>query len=84
MPLERRLEKKGLLLGKGGEAYIADDEWCYNCGGVGHWGDDCDDARVPPHDHSAFSAYNVMKSPFWDPTSESQHKTQNWRRSRGM
>ncbi|KAF9058237.1 hypothetical protein BJ165DRAFT_1398354 [Panaeolus papilionaceus] len=59
--LERRLENKGLWLGKGGEAYIADDE-------------DCDDARVPPNDHSAFSAYNVMKSPFWDPTSESQHK----------
>ncbi|KAF9035943.1 hypothetical protein BJ165DRAFT_1509040 [Panaeolus papilionaceus] len=25
--LERRLKKKGLLLGKGGEAYFADDEW---------------------------------------------------------
>ncbi|KAF9035963.1 hypothetical protein BJ165DRAFT_642901 [Panaeolus papilionaceus] len=72
--LARRLENKGLLLGKGSEAYIADDEWCYNCGGVGHWGDDCNDARIPPNDHCAFSAYNVMKSLFWDPTSESQHK----------
>ncbi|KAF9035967.1 hypothetical protein BJ165DRAFT_1509283, partial [Panaeolus papilionaceus] len=26
--LERRLEKKGLLLVKGGEAYFAEDEWC--------------------------------------------------------
>ncbi|KAF9058284.1 hypothetical protein BJ165DRAFT_1427033, partial [Panaeolus papilionaceus] len=49
-------------------------ECCYNCGGVGHWEDDCDDAQVPPNDHSALSAYDVMKSPFWDPTSDSQHR----------
>lgn len=34
-----RKEKKDLTLGTGGEGYIADDEWCYNCGGCGHWGD---------------------------------------------
>ncbi|KAF9032770.1 hypothetical protein BJ165DRAFT_767670 [Panaeolus papilionaceus] len=48
-------------------------ERCYTCGGVGHQGDDCDDTRVPPNDHSAFSAYNVMKTPFWDPTIEKQN-----------
>ncbi|KAJ7507772.1 hypothetical protein B0H11DRAFT_142322 [Mycena galericulata] len=37
--LKARKEKKDLRLGQGGEGYIADDEWCYNCGGAGHWGD---------------------------------------------
>ena len=34
-----RKEKKDLELGGGGEGYIGDDPWCYNCGGIGHWGD---------------------------------------------
>ncbi|PPQ63869.1 hypothetical protein CVT24_009495 [Panaeolus cyanescens] len=75
--LKRRMEKKGLLLGKGGEAYVADDEWCYNCGSAGHWGDDCDDARIPPNDYSAFSSYNVMKSPFYDAGQEQQNKSKS-------
>lgn len=37
--LKARKEKKDLRLGQGGEGYIADDEWCYTCGGAGHWGD---------------------------------------------
>jgi protein AIR1/2 len=37
--LRRRQEKSSLGLGNGGEGYIADDEWCYNCGNCGHWGD---------------------------------------------
>jgi protein AIR1/2 len=37
--LESRKSKEGLTLGNGGEDYIADDEWCYNCGNCGHWGD---------------------------------------------
>ncbi|KAJ6539306.1 hypothetical protein B0H19DRAFT_1269632 [Mycena capillaripes] len=37
--LQARKTKKGLSLGQGGEGYIADDAWCYNCGGSGHWGD---------------------------------------------
>jgi len=28
-----------MKLGQGGEGYVADDEWCYNCGNPGHWGD---------------------------------------------
>lgn len=34
-----REERKHLSLGQGGEGYIASDEWCYNCGSCGHWGD---------------------------------------------
>lgn len=34
-----RNEKCGCKLGEGGEGYIADDEWCYNCGNAGHLGD---------------------------------------------
>lgn len=34
-----REERKHLTLGQGGEGYIASDEWCYNCGSCGHWGD---------------------------------------------
>ncbi|KAJ7095360.1 hypothetical protein B0H15DRAFT_829198 [Mycena belliarum] len=37
--VQARKDRKGLALGQGGEGYIADDEWCYNCGGAGHWGD---------------------------------------------
>lgn len=37
--LDERRSKRDLELGKGGEGYIAEDEWCYNCGEVGHWGD---------------------------------------------
>lgn len=37
--LDERRPKRDLELGKGAEGYIAEDEWCYNCGEVGHWGD---------------------------------------------
>lgn len=37
--LRTRRDKSNLILGEGGEGYIADDEWCYNCGSCGHWGD---------------------------------------------
>lgn len=37
--LSTRNNKQNLKLGQGGEGYIADDEWCYNCGSRGHWGD---------------------------------------------
>lgn len=37
--LDWRRSKRSLQLGKGGEGYIAEDEWCYNCGEAGHWGD---------------------------------------------
>ncbi|KAH9030141.1 hypothetical protein EDB85DRAFT_2074348 [Lactarius pseudohatsudake] len=39
--LRHRETKQSLLLGEGGEGYIAHDEWCYNCGNSGHLGD-CD------------------------------------------
>lgn len=34
-----RRQKVDLELGGGGEGYIGEDEWCYNCGGDGHLGD---------------------------------------------
>lgn len=37
--LRTREEKRNRSLGEGGEGYIAVDEWCYNCGCCGHWGD---------------------------------------------
>lgn len=37
--LEARARLNELKLGEGGEAYIATDEWCYNCGEAGHLGD---------------------------------------------
>jgi protein AIR1/2 len=37
--LRSRESKQSLGLGKGGEGYIASDEWCYNCGNYGHLGD---------------------------------------------
>lgn len=37
--LRHRESKQSLALGRGGEGYIASDEWCYNCGNTGHLGD---------------------------------------------
>ena len=37
--INHRLSKKGIKLGEGGECYVANDEWCYNCGRCGHLGD---------------------------------------------
>jgi protein AIR1/2 len=72
-----REEKKTLALGNGGEGYIGDDPWCYNCGSRGHWGDDCDE--LPHRDHrpeepSAFSLENIRSGPFYDPNKESIKK----------
>ncbi|KAI0320212.1 hypothetical protein OF83DRAFT_628622 [Amylostereum chailletii] len=67
--LQARDEKQSLALGQGGEGYIARDEWCYNCGGPDHLGDDC--TNVPfghnaPQEPSAFGSYNTMSGPFYD------------------
>ncbi|KAH8118463.1 hypothetical protein DFH11DRAFT_1796994 [Phellopilus nigrolimitatus] len=64
-----RKEKENLAIGQGGEAYVGEDLWCYNCGNDGHLGDDCE--VVPrPADHSkepsAFGSYNTMSGPFAD------------------
>ncbi|KAG6861595.1 hypothetical protein C0995_014502 [Termitomyces sp. Mi166 len=71
--LRTRREKQNFALGEGGEGYIADDEWCYNCGAFGHWGDDCED--VPhredvPDEYSAFSEHNTLSGPFFDSVTE--------------
>ncbi|KAI8982763.1 hypothetical protein BD414DRAFT_579052 [Trametes punicea] len=65
--LRVRETKRTLALGEGGEGYIATDEWCYNCGGCGHLGDDCTDRPKPfdvPREPSAFSLYNILSGPF--------------------
>ncbi|KAF9075833.1 hypothetical protein BDP27DRAFT_960043 [Rhodocollybia butyracea] len=36
--MEVRKSKQAYPLGQGGEGYIAEDCWCYNCGDSGHWG----------------------------------------------
>lgn len=72
--LQVRESKMELEFGEGGEGYIATDVWCYNCGGSGHLGDDCEDEDfVHGHyGHSAFGTRNVMSGPFYDPEQESK------------
>ncbi|KAK0486956.1 hypothetical protein EDD18DRAFT_1192592 [Armillaria luteobubalina] len=65
--LHARREKSKAGLGEGGEGYIAEDQWCYNCGVEGHWGDDCTNASHPygvPEDYSAFGSNNLRTGPF--------------------
>ncbi|KAG5727492.1 hypothetical protein E4T56_gene11992 [Termitomyces sp. T112] len=71
--IQTRQEKQNLALGEGGEGYIADDEWCYNCGNLGHWGDDCEDVphrESVPDEYSAFSEHNTLSGPFFDSATE--------------
>ncbi|KAK1236560.1 hypothetical protein PQX77_000112 [Marasmius sp. AFHP31] len=85
--LENRRARKDLPLGGGGEGYIAEDVWCYNCGGSGHWGDDC---KVMPHngdvpaEYSAFSSHNLFSGPFADfdadQVSTSRRELRDWER----
>ncbi|KAF4574638.1 hypothetical protein EYR36_005986 [Pleurotus pulmonarius] len=62
---------RDLDIGEGGEGYIVNDLWCYNCGETGHWGDDCD-LRGPEENEepSAFSEYNTSSGPFFDANAE--------------
>ncbi|KAF6762635.1 hypothetical protein DFP72DRAFT_876431 [Ephemerocybe angulata] len=69
--LRFREERHSLPLGEGGEGYVANDEWCYNCGDCGHWGDDCLESN-PPAEHSAFSYHNVASGPFYDPSKDGE------------
>ncbi|EIN10754.1 hypothetical protein PUNSTDRAFT_100511 [Punctularia strigosozonata HHB-11173 SS5] len=83
--LEAREAKRLLPLGEGGEAYIAGDEWCYNCGGCGHLGDDCRELPHPrdhPVEASAFGSYNILSGPFADPSSSPSAKGQQRREPR--
>ncbi|KAG9089260.1 hypothetical protein FRC06_001647, partial [Ceratobasidium sp. 370] len=66
--LEERAELENLSFGEGGEGYIARHIWCYNCGGPGHWGDDCQEPRPysTPKDPCAFSSHNAGRGPFGD------------------
>ncbi|KZT24529.1 hypothetical protein NEOLEDRAFT_1134919 [Neolentinus lepideus HHB14362 ss-1] len=77
--LREREEKSTLSIGNGGEAYIATDEWCYNCGDSGHLGDECRYPPPPtdrPNEPSAFGSYNIMSGPFYNATvSSSKDKT---------
>ncbi|KAI9508673.1 hypothetical protein F5148DRAFT_1013344 [Russula earlei] len=67
--LQLRESKRSLSLSRGGEGYIASDEWCYNCGNSGHLGDDCNELPRPhdvPSEPSAFGLYNTLSGPFSD------------------
>ncbi|KIM46209.1 hypothetical protein M413DRAFT_441278 [Hebeloma cylindrosporum] len=68
--INQRLSKKGMKLGEGGEGYVANDEWCYNCGHCGHLGDDCHDLIRALEEPSAFSLHNVSLGPFYNPEKE--------------
>ncbi|KAF8897508.1 hypothetical protein BD779DRAFT_382962 [Infundibulicybe gibba] len=85
--LQIRRKKRDLCLGQGGEGFIAEDEWCYNCGICGHLGDDCDQiihAHDFPKEPSAFSIHNIMSGPFYDPSKLSssvvRHGFRDWER----
>ncbi|KAJ6599088.1 hypothetical protein DFH09DRAFT_1021879 [Mycena vulgaris] len=79
--LQARKEKKGMPLGQGGEGYIAGDEWCYNCGGSGHWGDDCREFYHPDSltEPTAFSYHVLSAGPFIPPATSS-HAPREWER----
>ncbi|KAJ3788413.1 hypothetical protein GGU11DRAFT_753523 [Lentinula aff. detonsa] len=65
--MEVRQAKKTRPLGQGGEGYIAEDSWCYNCGERGHWGDDCEITQHVydiPDGNSAFGHTNLLTGPF--------------------
>ncbi|TFK75927.1 hypothetical protein BDN72DRAFT_809725 [Pluteus cervinus] len=67
--IQVRQSKSLLPLGGGGEGYIAEDEWCYNCGDCGHWGDDCTSlshVHDLPMENSAHSLSNISTGPFAD------------------
>ncbi|CAL1700145.1 unnamed protein product [Somion occarium] len=82
--LRIREEKSDLRIGEGGEGYIATDEWCYNCGGSGHLGDDCREPHAHdfPKEPSAFSAYNTRSGPFFDPTRAEKPTSSSSRKAR--
>ncbi|KAF8913876.1 hypothetical protein CPB84DRAFT_1840661 [Gymnopilus junonius] len=77
-----RKSKKDFQLGQGGEGYVADDEWCYNCGSYGHWGDDCRDLTPAhsPEEFSAFSNFNITTGPFYDSSKEANFSSTRSRR----
>ncbi|KAI0796270.1 hypothetical protein BC629DRAFT_1286346, partial [Irpex lacteus] len=73
--LEERERKSGLDVGEGGEGYIGPEDWCYNCGGCGHLGDDCQELSFPydhPREPSAFSEHNTRSGPFSDAKRETR------------
>jgi protein AIR1/2 len=69
--LQQRLLKRNCELGvdQGGEGFIAAEDWCYNCAGCGHLGDDCPQGSSRTRDRpgertSAFSAFNMSRGPY--------------------
>ncbi|KAJ4478058.1 hypothetical protein J3R30DRAFT_2853253 [Lentinula aciculospora] len=80
--MEARKAKKTCPLGQGGEGYIAEDSWCYNCGECGHWGDDCQVTQHVhdiPDEYSAFGNSNLFAGPFSDiQTGKSDRPPREW------
>ena len=57
--LDAREKLQQLKLGAGGEAYIARDEWCYNCGECGHLGDVSSLVRFHEHPETSMSCVRL-------------------------
>ncbi|KAI0340864.1 hypothetical protein BDW22DRAFT_1311185, partial [Trametopsis cervina] len=76
--LEEREGKASLEIGEGGEGYIGPEDWCYNCGGCGHLGDDCNELeflRDHPDEPSAFGEHNTRSGPFSDASHEGRQQS---------
>ncbi|KIY71428.1 hypothetical protein CYLTODRAFT_487196 [Cylindrobasidium torrendii FP15055 ss-10] len=76
--LAMRKTKECMVLGQGGEGYIAADRWCWNCGQEGHWGDDCElpFQRDVPREGSAFHWRNVTSGPFGQMDAVEEHQAE--------
>lgn len=63
--LKARAKLENAQFGQGGEAYIARDEFCYQCGEAGHWGDHCSQSGKRKYpEPSAFSNEHILSGPF--------------------
>ncbi|KAI5124738.1 hypothetical protein M0805_005373 [Coniferiporia weirii] len=79
--LQSRRAREVHQVDQGGEGYIGEDPWCYNCGDDGHLGDDCDVTSRPPDfskEPSAFGSYNTMSGPYANHSVDSSRR--NYRR----
>ncbi|KIY42907.1 hypothetical protein FISHEDRAFT_63095 [Fistulina hepatica ATCC 64428] len=83
--LLRRDQAQFLDLGEGGEGYIGEEAWCYNCATMGHWGDDCERKRLynTPNAPSLFGSVNVLSGPYHDAGHGESNRTRHRHQSDG-